>query len=92
MDNVVTATQEMSATALEVSRIAQQTSGQTQDIQNTVVESQRNLSTAVDSVLELSTNMNTASESITQVAARSDDINRIMVVIRSIAEQTNLLA
>lgn len=92
VDNVVTATQEMSATALEVSRIAQQTSGQTQDIQNTVVESQRNLSTAVDSVLELSTNMNTASESITQVAARSDDINRIMVVIRSIAEQTNLLA
>ncbi|WP_419811661.1 methyl-accepting chemotaxis protein [Bacterioplanoides sp.] len=92
VDNVVTATQEMSATALEVSRIAQQTSGQTQEIQHTVVESQRNLSTAVDSVLELSSNMNTASESISQVAARSDDINRIMVVIRSIAEQTNLLA
>lgn len=92
VDNVVTATQEMSATALEVSRIAQQTSGQTLEIQHTVVESQRNLSTAVDSVLELSSNMNTASESISQVAARSDDINRIMVVIRSIAEQTNLLA
>ena len=92
VDNVVTATQEMSATAMEVSRIAQDASGRTQDIQRTVVDSQRNLSTAVDSVLELSTNMNTASESITQVAARSDDINRIMVVIRSIAEQTNLLA
>ena len=92
VDNVVTATQEMSATAMEVSRIAQDTSDRTQEVQATVVESQRNLSTAVDSVLELSSNMNTASDSISQVAARSDDINRIMVVIRSIAEQTNLLA
>lgn len=92
IDNVVTATQEMSATAMEVSQIAQDASGRAQNIQSTVLDSQHNLSTAVDSVLELSSSMNTASESITQVAARSDDISRIMVVIRSIAEQTNLLA
>ncbi|MFP6790928.1 MAG: methyl-accepting chemotaxis protein [Thalassolituus sp.] len=92
MDNVVTATQEMSATALEVSRIASDVAVRANDIHTTVTASQKNLSTAVDTVLELSENMHTASESITKVSARSDDINRILVVIRSIAEQTNLLA
>ena len=92
MDNVVTATQEMSATALEVSRIASDVAVRANDIHTTVTASQKNLSIAVDTVLELSENMHTASESITKVSARSDDINRILVVIRSIAEQTNLLA
>lgn len=92
MDNVVTATQEMSATAQEVSRIASDVAVRANDIHSTVTASQRNLSSAVDTVLELSENMHTASESITKVSARSDDINRILVVIGSIAEQTNLLA
>ena len=92
MDNVVTATQEMSATAQEVSRIASDVAVRANDIHSTVTASQQNLSSAVDTVLELSENMHTASESITKVSARSDDINRILVVIGSIAEQTNLLA
>jgi len=92
MDNVVTATQEMSATAQEVSRIASDVAVRANDIHSTVTASQQNLSTAVETVLELSENMHTASESITKVSARSDDINRILVVIGSIAEQTNLLA
>lgn len=90
--NVVTATQEMSATAQQVASIAADVASRANDIQQEVSRSQRNLATAVDSSLELSDNMNTASESITQVSARSEDINRILVVIGSIAEQTNLLA
>jgi methyl-accepting chemotaxis protein len=90
--NVVTATQEMSATAQQVASIAADVATRANDIQSEVSRSQRNLATAVDSSLELTDNMNTASAAITQVSARSEDINRILVVIGSIAEQTNLLA
>lgn len=92
IDNVVTATQEMSATAQEVARIASDVATRSNEIHSTVVDSQQNLAKAVDTVLELSTNMRQASSSITKVSERSDDINRILVVIGSIAEQTNLLA
>lgn len=92
IDNVVTATQEMSATAQEVARIASDVAVRTKDIHSTITGSQQNLSQAVDMVLELSNNMHSASDSISKVVARSDDINRILVVIRAIAEQTNLLA
>ena len=90
--NVVTATQEMSATAQQVASIAADVATRANDIQSEVSRSQRNISTAVASSLELTDNMNTASSAITQVSARSEDINRILVVIGSIAEQTNLLA
>lgn len=92
MDNVVTATQEMSATAQEVARIASDVAVKTKDMHGNIRQSQQHLSGSVDTVLELSSNMQTASESISKVSERSEDINRILVVIRGIAEQTNLLA
>lgn len=92
IDNVVTATQEMSATATEVAQIAADVAGRANDIHKTVIDSQQNLSQAVESSLELSESMNTASGSINKVAERSNDINGILDVIRDVAEQTNLLA
>ncbi len=92
IDNVVTATQEMSATAGEVARIASEVANHANEIHSAVIESQGNLSEAADTSLELSKSMDTASESISKVSARSDDINSILDVIRAIAEQTNLLA
>lgn len=92
IDNVVTATQEMSATASEVARIASEVANHANEIHSAVIESQGNLSEAADTSLELSKSMDTASESISKVSARSDDINSILDVIRAIAEQTNLLA
>ncbi|ASP39231.1 chemotaxis protein [Bacterioplanes sanyensis] len=92
INNVVTATQEMSATAHEVSRIANDVSSRAQDIHTSVTDSQQNLSTALNSVLEMTDGMTSASQSISKVAQHSEDINRILEVIRSIAEQTNLLA
>ena len=92
MDNVVTATQEMSATAHEVSGIASNAADRAKDVHVTIKESQNILSHAADSVLELSESMSTANDSISRVAARSDDINQILEVIRNVAEQTNLLA
>ena len=92
MDNVVTATQEMSATAHEVSRIASDAAGKARDIHATINESQQILSGAASSVQQLTNSMGTVTESISRVASRSDDINGILEVIRSVAEQTNLLA
>ncbi len=92
MDNVVTATQEMSATAHEVSSIASDAAERAKDIHGTIKDSQNILSHAADSVLELTESMSTANASISRVAARSDDINKILEVIRNVAEQTNLLA
>ncbi len=92
IDNVVTATQEMSATAQEVARIAADVSSHTKDIHSNVTDTQTELSKAADASASLSNNMHGASEAISRVSNRSEDINRILVVIGSIAEQTNLLA
>lgn len=92
IDNVVTATQEMSATAQEVARIAADVSSHTREIHTNVTGTQSELSKAADASASLSSNMHTASDAIGRVSSRSEDINRILVVIGSIAEQTNLLA
>lgn len=92
VSSVVTATNEMSATSSEVARLAQESADSAKHAQEIVDTSQSSLSTAVESVKSLSADMSQANQSISQVAARSEDINRILDVIRAIAEQTNLLA
>jgi methyl-accepting chemotaxis protein len=92
ISSVVTATNEMSATSHEVARLAQSSADGAKQAQDIINHSQSALSTAVDGVRDLSNDMGKASESISQVAARSEDITRIIDVIKAIAEQTNLLA
>ncbi len=92
VDNVVAATEEMSATAQEVAQIANNVSAKSTEIHDTVFSSQQLLITSTATVQELRQSMIQASSSIQHVSERSDAINRIMEVIRSIAEQTNLLA
>lgn len=92
ISSVVTATNEMSATSHEVARLAQSTADGAKKSQEIIQKSQSALSIAVEGVKNLSNDMSNASESITQVAARSEDITRIIDVIKAIAEQTNLLA
>ena len=82
----------MSATSHEVARLAQSSADGAKQAQDIINHSQSALSTAVDGVRDLSNDMGKASESISQVAARSEDITRIIDVIKAIAEQTNLLA
>jgi len=92
IDSVVTATNEMSATATEVSQVAIEVADSAKNARETVVKSQQSLSGSVNTVQELTNEMQQASQSISEVASRTDDINRILDVIRAIAEQTNLLA
>lgn len=92
ISSVVTATNEMSATSHEVSRLAQSSADDAKQAQDIIHRSQTSLSIAVDGVRSLAEDMKYASDSISQVASRSEDITRIIDVIKAIAEQTNLLA
>ena len=92
IESVVTAMNEMSAAAGEVAGFAGEAAENAQMAQDGIRFTQDTLTSAVDGVSALAGDMDEASTAIGQVATRSEDINRIIEVIRGIAEQTNLLA
>ncbi|SFM75080.1 methyl-accepting chemotaxis protein [Marinobacter zhejiangensis] len=92
ISSVVTAMTEMSATANEVARFAGEAAENARQARDGITFTQATLGTAVTGVSALAGDMDEASQAISHVASRSDDINRILDVIRGIAEQTNLLA
>ena len=92
IESVVTAMNEMSATALEVARASEQSAQQADEINSLVVSSESSLSSAVTQVKTMSDEIKEANQAVEKVAARSNDITQILDVIRTIAEQTNLLA
>ena len=92
IESVVTAMNEMAAAAGEVAGFAGEASENARMAQDGIRFTKDTLSSAVNGVSALASDMDEASTAIGQVATRSDDINRIIEVIRGIAEQTNLLA
>lgn len=92
IDSVATAMNEMSAAASEVATFAGDAAGNAREASGGVQSTQAMLATAVEGVSALANDMEQASKAIGQVATRSEDISRILEVIRGIAEQTNLLA
>lgn len=92
IDSVVTAMNEMSAAAGEVAGFAGDAAENARMAQDGIRFTQDTLESAVSGVNAVSTDMGQASTAIGHVASRSEDINRILDVIRGIAEQTNLLA
>ncbi|KPH65425.1 chemotaxis protein [Pseudoalteromonas porphyrae] len=92
IESVVTAMNEMSATALEVARASEQSAQQADEINSLVVSSETSLSSAVTQVKTMSEEIKQANQAVEKVAARSNDITQILDVIRTISEQTNLLA
>ena len=92
IDSVVTAMNEMSAAASEVANFANDAANNAREANEGIASTQQTLAGAVAGVKALADDMEQASSAIGHVASRSDDINRILDVIRGIAEQTNLLA
>jgi methyl-accepting chemotaxis protein len=92
IESVVTAMNQMSATALEVARASEQSAQQADEINSLVNSSESSLSSAVTQVKTMSDEIKQANQAVEKVAARSNDITQILDVIRTIAEQTNLLA
>ncbi|MDI9246216.1 methyl-accepting chemotaxis protein [Marinobacter sp. CHS3-4] len=92
IESVVTAMNEMSAAAGEVAGFAGEAAENAQMAQDGIRFTQETLTAAVDGVSALAGDMDEASTAIGHVATRSEEINRIIEVIRGVAEQTNLLA
>lgn len=92
IDQVVTAINEMAATAGEVARLATDTASDTQSANRDVRGAQSRLEAVVKVIEGLAVAMRGAGDSVSQVASRSDSIYGIVGTIRGIADQTNLLA
>lgn len=89
---VATAMNEMAMTAQEVAKNAANTATGAEDANTQALNGQKIVSTTVDSISELAAGIQTASASIDKVSSDSQEIGRVLDVIRAIAEQTNLLA
>ncbi|GGC81857.1 methyl-accepting chemotaxis protein [Marinobacter halophilus] len=92
IDSVVTAMNEMSAAAGEVAGFAGEAAENARAARDGIRFTQDTLKSALRGVDALAGDMGQASSAIGHVAQRSEEINRIIEVIRGIAEQTNLLA
>ncbi|RMJ05406.1 Methyl-accepting chemotaxis protein PctB [Marinobacter litoralis] len=92
IDSVVTAMNEMSAAAGEVAGFAGEAADNARAARDGIQFTQDTLGAAVKEVDALANDMGQASSAIGHVEQRSEEINRIIEVIRGIAEQTNLLA
>ncbi|KPQ28241.1 MAG: methyl-accepting chemotaxis protein [Marinobacter excellens HL-55] len=92
IDSVVTAMNEMSAAAGEVAGFAGEAAENARAARDGIRFTQDTLRSALKGVDALAGDMGQASSAIGHVAQRSEEINRIIEVIRGIAEQTNLLA
>ncbi|KAA1173170.1 methyl-accepting chemotaxis protein [Marinobacter salinexigens] len=92
IDSVVTAMNEMSAAAGEVAGFAGEAAENARAASDGIRFTQETLGVALKGVDALAGDMGQASSAISEVEQRSEEINRILEVIRGIAEQTNLLA
>ncbi|OCQ20377.1 chemotaxis protein [Pseudoalteromonas luteoviolacea] len=92
VDNVVTAINELSATAGEVARASEQAAMTTDSAVKTVQSCEQDIVHTTQTVDEIAEQVSVAQDAFQRVAERSGDISKILDVIRSIAEQTNLLA
>lgn len=92
IEQVATAAQEMNATSQEVARNAAMAANATQEVDKAVQQGMETIESTTLSINSLASEMNITMQEVTQLAASSEQIGKVLLVIRSIAEQTNLLA
>ncbi|MFC3032539.1 methyl-accepting chemotaxis protein [Pseudoalteromonas fenneropenaei] len=91
-DNVATAINELSSSAIEISNNADHASKLATDANKVSVLSQETLSTNIRSIEALSSKMLNAQETVDSLDKHSASIGQVLEVIRGVSEQTNLLA
>ncbi|NQY47935.1 MAG: methyl-accepting chemotaxis protein [Colwellia sp.] len=91
-DMVATAMNEMAMTAQEVAQNAANTATGAEEANQQALQGYEIVSNTVKGISELAAGIQTASDSIDKVSSDSQEIGRVLDVIKGIAEQTNLLA
>lgn len=92
VEQVATASQEMSATSQDVARNASLAAEAARDVDAAAREGMNTVTQTTQSIDVLSTEINAAMDEVEILASNSEQIGAVLDVIRSVAEQTNLLA
>ncbi|MCH8550871.1 MAG: methyl-accepting chemotaxis protein [Natronospirillum sp.] len=90
--SIVTAMEQMSTTADEVSRLSLDNAQETEASTVSLVEAREAFERTLSEVTAVAEDMTEISQRISRVSASSNNISNIIEVIQGIAEQTNLLA
>ncbi|MDU9415987.1 methyl-accepting chemotaxis protein [Pseudomonas sp. zfem005] len=92
VDQVATASHEMSATAQDVARSAAQAAEAARGADHATREGLGVIGKTTSAIEQLASEMSAAMEEVQGLATSSEQIGSVLEVIRAIAEQTNLLA
>lgn len=92
VEQVATAMNEMAATVQEVARNATEAASTTRSTDEQSREGTQEVERTIETIQALARQVEESAEVIGTVSADSDEIGKILDVIRGIAEQTNLLA
>ncbi|EGM77375.1 methyl-accepting chemotaxis protein [Rheinheimera sp. A13L] len=92
IQQAATAITQMSSAVDEVAQTAVQTSEQSTESAKMAVQGQRQVDETVIAIRDMNQDVALTSELIQGLAVQSQDIGKVLDVIRAIAEQTNLLA
>ncbi|KFE47722.1 methyl-accepting chemotaxis protein [Pseudomonas congelans] len=92
IDQAATAINEMTSAVEEVARNAVSTSDASNQSSTSALAGQTRVNETVQSIQTLTDNVQATSTLVQNLANQSQDIGKVLDVIRSIAEQTNLLA
>ncbi|MBI1422605.1 MAG: HAMP domain-containing protein [Gammaproteobacteria bacterium] len=92
IDQVATATNEMTATVHEVANNASKAAQAARDANTQALTGKQVVDTAIDSISELSRDLDEVSSVIDNLSKHSENIGVVMDVIKGVSEQTNLLA
>ena len=92
IDQVATASHEMSTTAQDVARSAPQAATAAQDAESAARAGLDVINSTSERIAYLANEMNHAMSQVESLSQRSEQIGSVLDVIKSIAEQTNLLA
>ncbi|NVD06473.1 methyl-accepting chemotaxis protein [Vibrio sp. JPW-9-11-11] len=91
-ESVAAAMNEMEASVTEVSTATRSSQSQLTEIEQSVVNGQRQTEANLNTQDQLSQALQSSTDAITRVNEVSGDIGRVLEVIQTIADQTNLLA
>ncbi|WP_163830804.1 methyl-accepting chemotaxis protein [Spartinivicinus ruber] len=90
--SIATAINQLGAAAHEIAQNAASASDRASEAKHTTVEGKTVMSQSIEIIEQLSSNITSSSDHIQNLSANTENIGKILEVIKGISEQTNLLA